>query len=143
MDLLTALVYLSLIGVAIIFLLKHTENNPPGNGSAASSARSTKLSNSDFEKFPDKFESLHDVQDGLRREGLEGCNLIIGIDYTGSNEFQGTRTFEGRSLHHLEKGVVNPYQEVITILGNTLSGFDEDQLIPAFGFGDLSTKVHM
>lgn len=35
--------------------------------------------------------------------------------------------------------LLNPLQ-VISILGETLETFDEDNFIPAFGFGDVTTK---
>lgn len=47
----------------------------------------------------------------------------------------GARSFHRRSLHHI--GIdMNPYEEAISIIGRTLASFDEDNLIPCFGFGD-------
>lgn len=92
----------------------------------------------------DKFKSLDEVSYHLKKAGLESCNLIIGIDYTESNNSQGTNTFFGKSLHAIDftNQILNPYQEVITIIGRTLSSFDEDGMIDCFGFGDLATKGH-
>lgn len=47
----------------------------------------------------------------------------------------GSRSFKRRSLHHIGNGQ-NPYEQAISIIGRTLSAFDEDNLIPCFGFGD-------
>ncbi|KAI5428263.1 E3 ubiquitin-protein ligase rglg1 [Lathyrus oleraceus] len=47
--------------------------------------------------------------------------------------------FKRRSLHHIGNGL-NPYEQAISIIGKTLAAFDEDNLIPCFGFGDLSTR---
>lgn len=38
-------------------------------------------------------------------------------------------------MHHIGDGV-NPYEQAISIIGKTLAAFDEDNLIPCFGFGD-------
>jgi len=40
----------------------------------------------------------------------------------------------------IDAGTLNPYQEAIAIIGETLEEFDDDKLIPAFGFGDVATK---
>jgi len=65
---------------------------------------------------------------------------VIGIDYTKSNKWTGQNTFGGKCLHHVSTEGLNPYQEVIQIIGETLSVFDDDGLIPVFGFGDVVTK---
>jgi len=87
----------------------------------------------------DDYHTLEEVQEALRREGLESSNLIIGIDFTKSNTFNGKITFGNRCLHDMSTGRPNPYQEAIEIIGRTLEPFDDDNMIPAFGFGDSST----
>ncbi|KAH9318661.1 hypothetical protein KI387_020430, partial [Taxus chinensis] len=78
------------------------------------------------------------VTSALRESGLESSNLIVGIDFTKSNEWSGKHSFNGRSLHEIGS-IPNPYEQAISIIGHTLSPFDEDNLIPCFGFGDAST----
>jgi len=91
-----------------------------------------------FAKIADRFQTLSQLQDGLRECGLESSNLIIAIDYTKSNTWTGKVSFGSFCLHHLST-TLNPYQQVISILGRTLEVFDDDHLIPAFGFGDVTT----
>jgi len=93
-----------------------------------------------FSKIADSFQTLEDVQQGLRDAGLESSNLLIGIDFTKSNTWNGKKTFANKCLHGIEPGKLNPYQEVIAIIGETLSTFDDDNLIPVYGFGDVTTK---
>jgi len=93
-----------------------------------------------FYSIKDHFKTMAEVQEALRKEGLESSNLILGIDYTKSNTWNGKRTFGGQSLHAIQPGRVNPYQEVISIVGRTLEPFDDDKLIPVFGFGDVTTQ---
>jgi len=108
--------------------------------SAPNSARVHVESPSDiFQKIADRFQTIDEVQEGLRECGLESSNLIIGIDYTGSNKNSGKNTFGGKCLHQLDSGIFNPYQEVIQIMGATLEAFDDDKLIPVYGFGDEKT----
>lgn len=78
----------------------------------------------------------------LREAGLESSNLIVGIDFTKSNQWTGARCFNRRSLHHLGNGL-NPYEHAISIIGRTLTVFDEDNLIPCFGFGDGMHKSQL
>ncbi|KAK3042676.1 hypothetical protein RJ639_000928, partial [Escallonia herrerae] len=99
------------------------------------------------------------VTAALRESGLESSNLIRGIDFTKSNEWNveqpllilgrdsywpkqsnllGKVSFNNRSLHAIGD-VPNPYEKAISIIGKTLAPFDEDNLIPSFGFGDGRT----
>ncbi|XP_050242570.1 proline-rich receptor-like protein kinase PERK10 isoform X2 [Quercus robur] len=87
----------------------------------------------------DNFNSLEQVIAALRREGLETTNLIIGIDFTASNGETGKFSFNNRSLHTVGD-TPNPYENAISIIGNTLSRFSKDNLIHCFGFGDASTQ---
>ncbi|XP_030474926.1 LOW QUALITY PROTEIN: E3 ubiquitin-protein ligase RGLG4-like [Syzygium oleosum] len=88
--------------------------------------------------IPDHFSSLDQVTAALREAGLESSNLILGIDFTKSNEWTGKVSFNDRSLHSIGD-VPNPYETAISIVGKTLAPLDEDNLIPCFGFGDVTT----
>ncbi|CAD6267879.1 unnamed protein product [Miscanthus lutarioriparius] len=91
-----------------------------------------------YSKIVDQYRSLDEVIEALAQAGLESSNLIIGIDFTKSNEWTGKKSFNGMSLHNISDNP-NPYEQAISIIGKTLSAFDEDNLIPCFGFGDAST----
>ncbi|XVE67819.1 hypothetical protein DITRI_Ditri09bG0019000 [Diplodiscus trichospermus] len=91
-----------------------------------------------YSRIADNYNSLDQVTEALVNAGLESSNLIVGIDFTKSNEWTGKRSFNRKSLHHIGDGL-NPYEQAISIIGKTLAVFDEDNLIPCFGFGDAST----
>jgi len=123
-----------------------TSSSKPRSRSASSAAYPAhtthtqyKNNSSGFQAIPDQYNSLGEVQDALRRAGLESSNLIIAVDYTKSNEWTGKVSYGGLCLHALRPNGVNPYQEVIDLIGRTLEPFDDDKLIPAFGFGDATT----
>ncbi|KAG6472680.1 E3 ubiquitin-protein ligase RGLG2-like [Zingiber officinale] len=91
-----------------------------------------------YSRINDDFQTLNQVTDALAEAGLESSNLIVGIDFTKSNEWTGKVSFKRRCLHDIGSDP-NPYQQAISIIGRTLSAFDEDNLIPCYGFGDAST----
>ncbi|KAH7670643.1 vWA-like protein, partial [Dioscorea alata] len=91
-----------------------------------------------YSKIADNYSSLEQVTDALAQAGLESSNLIVGIDFTKSNEWTGKNSFSNCSLHKIGN-IQNPYEHAISIIGQTLSGFDDDNQIPCFGFGDAST----
>lgn len=86
------------------------------------------------------FHSLDEVATACKKAGLGKANLIIGVDFTASNEWQGRKTFNQQNLHKIVGNkVYNPYQKVIYILGETLKPFIDCDSIPSYGFGDVST----
>ena len=54
-----------------------------------------------FDAIKDNYKSLPEVVASLRKGGLESSNLVIGIDFTKSNNWTGDKTFGGKSLHFL------------------------------------------
>lgn len=44
----------------------------------------------------------------------------------------------GQSLH--AKGIQNPYTTVLSIICKTLAKMDDDEMIPAYGFGDKLSR---
>ena len=84
------------------------------------------------------YETLEDLQSAMTKAGLESSNLIVGIDFTGSNATSGQRTY-GRNMHIIDPNNPNPYIRVMDIMGRALAPYDDDGLIPVFGFGDIKT----
>lgn len=118
--------------------------NPPAYEEAQASLAAIRS----CESIPDEYETYADVERALRNAGLESSNLIIGIDFTASNDHQGERTFGGKSLHALgHKKFLghgyrshNPYQQALEAVVETLSKFDDDHRVPMFAFGDSNTR---
>jgi E3 ubiquitin-protein ligase RGLG len=89
---------------------------------------------------PELYNDLKEVRTAIIKAGLEASELIIAVDFTQSNLWNGADSFNGFGLHDVSRAdVENPYQKTIRIVGNTLSFFDDDSKIPAFGFGDVET----
>lgn len=109
------------------------------SASPAPAPRAAAHAPNSFVAIADKYTTLEQVQAGLRKAGLESSNLIIGVDFTKSNQWTGKDTFGGQCLHSLTAGGMNPYQRVIDVMARTLEPFDDDKLIPAYGFGDVTT----
>ncbi|MEW5305626.1 MAG: hypothetical protein WDW36_008156 [Sanguina aurantia] len=91
-----------------------------------------------FRPIPDSYGTLSEVQGALRTAGLESSSLLVAVDFTKSNEWNGKHSFWGNSLHSIGSRA-NPYEEAISAIGRTLASFDDDGLIPSYGFGDAVT----
>ena len=79
-------------------------------------------------------------QQGFSRV-ISRLNLIVGIDFTASNEWKGRKTFSSQSLHKIFK-IHNPYQRAISNLVSLANKLVTETLaskclqVYAFGFGD-------
>lgn len=139
-EMLVLVITLGIIYIGV-YLFGNSKQTVSSLSTAAKSlSDAAKNRNSSFRAIGNNFTSIEQIQQELRKQGLESSNLIIGIDYTKSNEFTGARSFGGKSLHAISNQIQNPYQQVISIIGRTLEIFDEDKLIPSYGFGDITTK---
>lgn len=95
---------------------------------------------SDFYAIASNFKTFKDLQQGLKAAGLESSELIVGIDFTKSNLYNGANTFNSKSLHFLSDDVHNPYEVVLQNICTTLAAFDDDNQIPCYGFGDVTSR---
>jgi E3 ubiquitin-protein ligase RGLG len=114
-----------------------------GASSVVTSTSTTIKPLSNFYTIANNFKSFSDLQQGLKSAGLESSELIIGIDFTKSNLYNGAVSFGGKSLHELfpvEQTQQNPYEYVLEHICETMSAFDDDNHIPCYGFGDVTTR---
>ncbi len=58
-------------------------------------------------KIGNSFETKEQLNDALRKAGLEKCNLLVAIDFTKSNLWQGELTFGGKSLHYIPQHLLD------------------------------------
>ncbi|OMJ95502.1 hypothetical protein SteCoe_1099 [Stentor coeruleus] len=68
-----------------------------------------------------------------------GCqiNLMIGIDFTGSNG----NPIDLNSLHHIKENGYNDYQRALYSVSEILLQYDTDKLVPLYGYGAIINGV--
>ena len=89
----------------------------------------------------DRYHSEAEILAAIRGAGIEVLDVSVAVDFTASNATNGRRTFGGRSLHDVSRpDAPNPYQRVIRVLQRCVAKFDDDGMIPAWGFGDDKTR---
>ena len=115
-------------------------NLPVAHAVPVATTTKRRASSSTFHTIQDNYSTVAEVQQALRKAGLESSDLIVGIDFTASNKWQGEKSFQNKCLHETTGGCQNPYQQVIAAMGRCLEDFDDDHMIPAFGFGDSRTR---
>lgn len=69
-----------------------------GIGSTSSRARAQKKSISERFAIADRFKTIEEVTNELQQAGLESSDLILAVDWTRSNQWQGKSSFGGTSL---------------------------------------------
>jgi E3 ubiquitin-protein ligase RGLG len=94
--------------------------------------------------YDDNFKSRGHLQAAFKKAGLEAAQVMIGIDFTSSNSTQGGRgkfnnIYPHNSLHNNDPNNPNPYKQVMNLSLNTLNDLDQDNMFPAYGFGDSLT----
>jgi E3 ubiquitin-protein ligase RGLG len=83
----------------------------------------------------DSFQTWAELQQALQK--VESSTLIIGIDHTKSNSWNG---YDNQKNLHAIGGALNPYQQVLTMLYQSLvQRMDDDHQIPVYGFGCSDT----
>ncbi|CAL5997807.1 Copine_I [Hexamita inflata] len=80
----------------------------------------------------DKYKTYAELEQALRQSGLESMQLIVGFDFSKSNEWTGEKTYH-KSLHGAD--YLNPYLHSLQVLEPIIPKFDDDGIIPAFRFG--------
>ena len=79
--------------------------------------RTKKTKRKRCKRIKDKYTTIKQVQAALRRAGLESSDLVMCVDFTKSNTYNGMETFNGKSLHHLSQDTMNPYEQAISVIG--------------------------
>lgn len=126
-----------------IYLYKtYTPKKPEEIGSPSKSFRKHQDPNNDFTASrPPRYCNFVSLKEALDLAGLHDAHLMVGIDFTASNEWQGRRTFNQQCLHHVSAlSTPNPYQCILLAIGTSLAPMMTSHPIAAYGFGDQTTK---
>ncbi|CAB1098853.1 unnamed protein product [Ectocarpus sp. CCAP 1310/34] len=92
------------------------------------------------ENDPPGFASLEELVEALKGAGVSKAGLIVGVDFTRSNEWTGERVYGNGSMHEIDDRKPNPYQEVLRGVGRGLGPLNRAEKIWCYGFGDENTR---
>ena len=111
----------------------------------SSTVKSVSKNPAKFYKIEDEYKSYKQVEQGLRDRGLERSKIVIGIDFTKSNEWNGKKSFNNQCLHAIrdKQGYelsTNPYKDVLQSVGTSLKPFNDSDIWHVYGFGDSNTS---
>lgn len=111
--------------------------NSSSKEAGLSSCTSTSYASPSTEQLPDKYKTYDELEHALREAGIESMQLVVGFDFSKSNEWTGDKSYH-KNLHGLD--YVNPYMRVLNILEPIIPRFDDDGIIPAFRFGCMESR---
>ena len=87
---------------------------------------------------PDNYRTYDELVAGLRSVGLESMQMVVGLDFSSSNNWNGRNSY-GRSLH--DTSVETPYERCLRIINPVMKNFDEDNIFPVYRFGCSESKA--
>ncbi|KAI3852961.1 hypothetical protein MKX03_014504 [Papaver bracteatum] len=75
------------------------------------------------------------------QKAFKQAELMIGVDFTKSNDQTSRTSFKGKSLHLIREGILNPYQHVMTVFARIFPFLlDKNRSIACYRFGDATTR---
>lgn len=89
-------------------------------------------------RIPDRYKTYDDLIAAIRKAGIESMQMIVGIDFSKSNEWTGEKSYH-HSLHDTSHGET-PYVRALRIMSKVVKNFDDDDIYPVYRFGCLNTK---
>ncbi|EFO65522.1 Copine I [Giardia lamblia P15] len=89
-------------------------------------------------RIPDRYKTYDELIAAIRKAGIESMQMIVGIDFSKSNEWTGEKSYHC-SLHDVSHGET-PYIRALRIMSQIVKNFDDDDIYPVYRFGCLNTK---
>lgn len=89
-------------------------------------------------RIPDRYKTYDELIAAIRKAGIESMQMIVGIDFSKSNEWTGEKSYHC-SLHDASRGET-PYIRALRIMSHIVKNFDDDDIYPVYRFGCLNTK---
>ncbi len=84
------------------------------------------------------YKTYEDLEAGLRKAGVESMQMVVGIDFSKSNEWTGEKSYH-KALHDT-RGGETPYGKALRIMSRIVHKFDDDDIYPVYRFGCANTK---
>ena len=84
------------------------------------------------------YRTYDELEAALRLAGVESMQMVVGIDFSKSNEWTGEKSYQ-RGLHDT-RGGETPYAKALRIMSRIIHKFDDDDIYPVYRFGCANTK---